>query len=264
MYMCMKELCALLALSKRLSLNHLMTLSASYENQYLIPDYVTASRIRRLSYDYMRISYNYQANTLDQKHFPNKGITYGVSLASLKLVGAAVRILSVKHSYKPGDEESPFSFDRTYGARAWFNTYTSPSEKVTVNIGGDLLLITGTDSITKGNDFWLLGGMDALTDRSIAAIGFHPNQIMIKNIGGVRFGTDIEIASDLHLTFEGNLFALTESEREIGFTIMGGYGISAGYMTVAGPMRIGIMQGFYDRQLLFKNIKGFVSMGFTF
>ena len=253
-----------LALSKRLSLNHLMTLSLSIENQHLIPDYITSSRIRRLSYDNFKVQYSYQANTLDKKHFPDHGLIYGVSLASSKLAGASVRIGSVKHSYKPGDEDSPFSFDRAYGARAWFNTYTSPSAKVTVNIGGDFLLTTGTDSITKGNDFWLLGGTDALTDRSIAAIGFHPNQIMIKNIGGVRFGTDIEIASDLHLTFEGNLFALTESEREIGFTIMGGYGISAGYMTVAGPMRIGIMQGFYDRQLLFKNIKGFVSMGFTF
>lgn len=252
------------SLSKRLSLNHMMTLSLSFENQRLIPDFITASRIRRLSYDNLKVMYNYQANTLDQKHFPNQGIIYGVSLASSKLLGASVRIGSVKHSYRPGDEESPFSFDRTYGARAWFNTYTSPSEKVTVNIGGDFLLTTGTDSITKGNDFWLLGGTDALTDRSVAAIGFHPNQIMIRNIGGVRFGTDIEIVSDLHLTLEGNLFALTESDREIGFTIMGGYGIGAGYMTVAGPIRIGIMHGFYDRQLLFKNIKGFVSMGFTF
>jgi len=253
-----------LALSKRLSLNHLMTLSLSLENQRLIPDYITSSRIRRLSYDNVKVLYSYQANTLDQKHFPNQGIIYGVSLASSKLIGASVRIGSVKHSYKPGDEESPFSFDRTYGARAWFNTYTSPSEKVTVNIGGDFLLTTGTDSITKSNDFWLLGGTDALTDRSIAAIGFHPNQIMIRNIGGVRFGTDIEIASDLHLTLEGNLFALTESDRELGFTIMGGYGIGAGYMTVAGPIRIGIMHGLYDRQLFYKNIKGFVSMGFTF
>jgi len=253
-----------LALSKRLSLNHLMTLSASFENQHLIPDFVTASQISRLSYDYLKFMYTYQANTLDQKHFPNQGITYGISLASSKLVGAAVKVASRRYSYSPGDDESPFSFDRIYGTRAWFNTYTSPSEKVTVNIGGEFLFSTGTDSITKGNDFWLLGGTVALTDRSIAAVGFHPNQIMIRNIGGVRFGTDIEIASDLHLTFESNLFAMTESDRGIGFTIMGGYGIGAGYMTVAGPIRIGIMHGFYDRQLLFKNIKGFVSMGFTF
>ncbi|MHC1731750.1 MAG: patatin-like phospholipase family protein [Bacteroidales bacterium] len=253
-----------LALSKRLSLNHLMTLSASLEDQHLIPDFVSASQIRRFSYDYLKLTYSYQANTLDRKHFPDQGIIYGLSVSSSKLLRASVRVGSRRYAYGPGDEESPFLFDRNWMARASFNTYTSPSAKVTVNLGGDFLFTTGADSVTGGNDFWLLGGTDALTDRSITAVGFHPNQIMIRNLGGVRFGTDVEIATDLHLAAEFNLFALKEPCREYGFTIMGGYGIGAGYMTVAGPVRIGIMHGIYDRQLLFRGIKGYVSMGFTF
>lgn len=253
-----------LALSKRLSLNHLMTFSASLENQHLIPDYVSSTRIRKFSYDYLRLTYSYQANTLDRKHFPDQGIIYGMSLSSSKLLRAAVRKGSRRFAYGPLDDESPFSFDRNWAARASFNTYTSTSAKVTVNLGGDFLFTTGADSITGGNDFWLLGGTDALTDRSIPAVGFHHNQIMIRNLGGVRFGTDFEIATDLHLTVEANLFALKEPYREYGFTIMGGYGIGAGYMTVAGPVRIGIMHGLYDRQQLFRSIKGYVSMGFTF
>jgi NTE family protein len=253
-----------LALSKRLSLNHLMTLSASLEDQHLIPDFVSSSHIRRFSYDYLRLTYSYQANTLDRKHFPDQGIIYGMSVSSSKLMRASVRVGSSRYAYGPGDDESPFSFDRNWAARASFNTYTSPSPKVTVNLGGDFLFTTGADSVTGGNDFWLLGGTDALTDRSVTAVGFHPNQIMIRNLGGVRFGTDIEIATDLHLTAEVNLFALKEPSREYGFTIMGGYGIGAGYMTVAGPVRIGIMHGIYDRQQLFRSIKGYVSMGFNF
>ena len=253
-----------LALSKRLSLNHLMTLSASLEDKHLITDFVSSSHIRRLSYDYLKLIYSYQANTLDRKHFPDQGIIYGMSVSSSKLLRASVRVGSRRYAYGPGDEESPFLFDRNWTARASFNTYTSPSPKVTVNLGGDFLFTTGADSVTGGNDFWLLGGTDALTDRSITAVGFHPNQIMIRNLGGVRLGTDVEIATDLHLIAEFNLFALKEPLREYGFTIMGGYGIGAGYMTVAGPVRIGIMHGIYDRQLLFRGIKGYVSMGFTF
>ena len=252
------------ALSKRLSLNHLMTLSASLENQHLIPDFVSSSRIRRFSYDYLRLLYSYQANTLDRKHFPDQGIIYGMSVSSSKLLRASVRAESGRYAYTPDDDESPFTFDRNWTARASFSTYTSPSARVTVNLGGDFLFTTGADSVTGGNDFWLLGGTEALTDRSIPAIGFHPNQIMIRNLGGVRFGTDFEIAKDLHLTAELNLFALKEPSMEYGFTIMGGYGIGAGYMTVAGPVRIGLMHGLYDRQVLFRSIKGYVSMGFTF
>ena len=252
------------ALSKRLSLNHLMTLSASLQNQHLIPDYVSSTRIRRLSYDYLKFMYSYQANTLDRKHFPDQGIIYGMSVSSSKLLKASVRTDSRRNAYTPRDDESPFVFDRNWTARASFSTYTSPSPKVTVNLGGDFLFSTGADSVTGGNDFWLLGGTDAITERSIPAIGFHPNQVMVRNLAGVRFGADIEIAKDLHLTAETNLFALKEPYREYGFTIMGGYGIGAGYMTVAGPVKIGIMHGLYDRQLLFRSIKGYVSMGFTF
>ena len=80
----------------------------------------------------------------------------------------------------------------------------------------------------------------------------------------MRLGTDIEITTDLHLTVDLNLFALKEPYREAGFTITGGYAIGAGYMTVAGPVRIGIMHGLYDQQVLYRDVKGYVSLGFNF
>ncbi len=253
-----------LALSKRLSLNHLMTLSISFENQHLTPDYLTSTRVTGISYDYLKLNYTYQANTLDKKHYPDNGVTSGVSLSVTKLVRGALRTGTVRSVFGPEDPDSPFSFNHNYAARAWFSSYSSPSEKLTVSIGGDFLFTTGADSVTAGNDFWLLGGTEALTDRSIAAVGFHPNQVVVRNLGGVHFGTDIEILTDLHIDIDFNLFALGEPDRQNGFAIMGGYGIGAGYMTVAGPVRIGIMHGFYDRQIFYRRIKGYVSMGFSF
>ncbi len=252
------------SLSKRLSLNHLMTLTASFENQHLVPDFLTSTGITRLTYDYLRLNYCYQTNTLDRKHFPNQGVSSGISLSALRMIRGVVRTGSGRSVYDPGDEDSPFSFDRNYVTRAWINSYSPISKKVTFLVGGDILFTTGTDSITSGNDFWLLGGIDPLTDRSISAAGFYPNQITVRNVGGLRLGTDIEIITDLHLTVDLNLFALKEPYREAGFTIMGGYAIGAGYMTVAGPVRIGIMHGLYDRQVLYRNVKGYVSVGFNF
>ncbi len=253
-----------LSLSKRLSLNHLMTLAFSFENQYLVPDYVTTTGISRISYDYLRLNYSYQANTLDRKHFPRQGILSGLSVSAMEMIRGSFRTRSGKSVYTPGDESSPFSFDRYYSARAWVNSYSPLSKKVTLNIGGDLLFTTGTDSITSGNDFWLLGGTDALTDRSISVVGFHPNQIAVRNACGLRVGTDVEIAKDLHLSVDVNVFAMKEPYQGSSLTLMGGIGTGAGYMTVAGPIRIGIMYGLYDRQVLYRNIKGYVSMGFSF
>jgi len=252
-----------LTLSKRMSLNHLMSVAATIEDQHLVPDYVTTTGIRNLSYDYLKLAFSYQANTLDYKHFPSTGISYFLSASTSNLLKGIIKTDTSRDVYKPGDESS-FVFDRFYAARAWFRNYNSPSDKVTISFGGDLLLATGVDSITSNNNFFYLGGIESVTDRSISCIGFHANQIPVQSLGGIRVGVDIEIATDIHLSLEGNLFALKEPEREVGVSLMGGYGAGIGYMSIAGPIRIGIMQGFYDRELLYKQVKGYVSIGFSF
>lgn len=252
-----------LSLSKRLSLNHLMTLSATVEDQHLIPDYITTTDIRKLTYDYLRLTYGYQANTLDYTHFPNQGTIYSLSASSARLLRGTIRSETGKDVFRQGDE-SDFSFDRFYSARASIKNYVSPSRKVTLNFGGELLMVTSADSITSNNNLFYLGGADPVTDYSITALGFHPNQIPVKALGGITFGADFEIATDLHLTLGGNIFALREPERTEGVSLLGGYGIGLGYMSIAGPIRIGLMHGIYDRELLYRQVKGYVSIGFSF
>ena len=250
-------------LSKRLSLNHLMSLGVTLEDQRLIPDYVTTTGIRNLSYDYLKLAFSYQANTLDYKHFPSHGISYFLSASTSNLLKGTIKTATRRDVYKAGDESS-FSFDRLYAARAWFRNYSSPSDKVTLSFGGDLLLATGVDSIASNNNFYYLGGIESVSDLSIPCIGFHANQIPVQSLGGIRFGADIEIATDFHLIVEGNLFALQEPLRDAGVSLMGGYGAGLAYMSIAGPIRIGLMHGIYDRELLYKQVKGYVSIGFSF
>lgn len=252
-----------IALRKRLSLNHLMCVTATLENQHLIPDYITASKITKLSYDYLKVSFSYQANTLDYKHFPDQGLDYSLSASSSKLIRGILRTDTNRYVYSP-DDDSSFSFDRFYAARAWFRSYTSPGTRITLNFGGDLLVTTNVDSVFSNNNFYLLGGIEPVTDRSISAIGFHPNQVPVRNLGGIRLGADIEIATDLYLSLSGNIFAIQEPDRLQGLSFMTGYGIGAGYMTVAGPIRAGVMHGIYNRELFYKQVKGYVSIGFSF
>ncbi len=259
-----QNLQARLSLIKRVGLNHLTSLALTYEDRQLVPDFVTSTNIRRLSCNYLNLGLSFETNTLDSKHFPDQGIVSGATIAAEYLLKAAVRYRYGRRVWLPGETGSPYYFDRTYQARAWFSSYTSPTPRLTFSIGGDLLWSTGADSVTSGNDFWFLGGTEKLTGRSITAAGFHPNQIAVRQALGARLGTDIEIAGDLHLMLDLNLFAIREPYRKTGYNLLGGYAISAGYMTIAGPVKIGIMHGFYDNELLFKKIKGFVMTGFTF
>ncbi len=252
-----------LILSKRLSLNHLMNLTATYETQHLVPDYIVASGIDKLSYEYLKLAYSYQANTLDYKHFPDNGVNYCLSASTSKLIRGTIKTDTGKDVYLPGDE-TDFSFERFFDARAWFRSYTSPSDKITLNFGWELLLVTAADSITTNNNFCYLGGIEAVTERSITGIGFHPNQIPVKALAGVRIGADLEIATDLHLSLEGDIFGIQEPDRLNGASILGGYSIGLGYLSIAGPIRVGVMHGIYNRELLYKPVKGYVSIGFTF
>lgn len=252
-----------LSFSRRLSLNHMMSLDGSIENQHLIPDYITTDQIRKLSYNYLKLTYTYQANTLNYKHFPDNGFVYSLSASASRLLSGAVKRGTSRYVYDKEDESS-FSFDRFYSARASFRTYTSPSAKLTFNFGGEALFVTGADSVTSNNNFFYLGGLDAVTGRSVAAVGFHANQIAVRSLAGVRFGGDYEILDDLYLRAITNIFAIREPDRSIGFTIIGGYGVGISYMTIAGPITIGVMHGLYENELLYKPVKGYVSAGFSF
>jgi len=252
-----------ISLSKRLSLNHLMNVNAMFENQNLTPDYLTAVDIKKLSYDYLRLTYNYEVNTLDYKHFPSHGISYCVTASAIKLLRGTIRTETGRDVYYPEDSTS-FSFDKFYSARAWFRNYSSPSDRVTIGYGGEILFATGVDSITSNNNMFLLGGIDATTQRSVPAVGFHANQIAVQALAGLRFSVDVEVLDDLHLFADANLFAISEPDRDYGVGLLAGYGVGVGYMTVAGPLRAGIMHGLYNREIFFKQVKGYVSIGFSF
>jgi NTE family protein len=252
-----------LAVSQRISLNHLMNLSFKFETDNLVTDYISASHIERLSYNYVTAAYSYQANTLDTKHFPNEGITYNVSASLSKLVRGVIKTDTHRTDYirdDPGD----FSFHHNFTMRGWFSTYWSPAPKLTWNVGGEALFLTDADTVSAQNSFFLLGGVTPTTDRSVSAIGFFDNQIPIKSLAGARLSADFEVTKDLHLSFGANLFAIQELDRAKGFSLIGGYGLGIGYMTIAGPIRLGVMHGLYAREVFYKAVKPYVSIGFTF
>ncbi len=252
-----------LSVSRRMSLNHFMNLAATLENQNLITDYISASHIKRLSYDYLKLSYSYQANTLDTKHFPDEGIIYNISASLSKLVWGVIKTDTLRTNYN-NDVQGDFSFHPNYTMRGWFKTYWSPSPKLTWNFGGEALFLTDADTVSAQNGFFLLGGIVPTTERSVSAIGFYDNQITVKSLAGLRFGADIEVLKDFHIIADANLFAIQEIDQGKGFSLIGGYGLGIGYMTMAGPIRLGIMHGIYNREVFYKPVKPYVSIGFTF
>jgi hypothetical protein len=251
------------SLSKRIGLNNLMSISGSYENLNLVLHYISDTHLNNLSYNYVTATYDYKINSLDKRYFPNKGTILNFSASTSKLQSAVIKTDTSKVVYRE-NYGGEFSFDRFYTLHGSIDHYFSPSGKVTFSIGGDALFITKSDSVTGQNNFYLLGGVESVNKRSIPMVGFQTNEIPVKKLAGFRTSLDYELFEDFHLDFMANAFVVQESNRSSGFSLLTGIGIGAGYMSIIGPIKIGLMYGNYKREEYFNKIKGYISIGYNF
>ena len=95
-------------------------------------------------------------------------------------------------------------------------------------------------------------------------VGFHSNEIPVKKLAGIRGDLDLRLYENIHLTFMANIFAIQEANRDTGYSLLSGYGLGIGYMSIIGPVRIGIMRGDYNREIYFRKTKGYISIGYNF
>jgi NTE family protein len=251
------------SIHRRLGLNHMMSVYANYENMNIIPHYSSDDHLKSLTYNYFTGTYDYQINTVNTKHFPKKGVIFNVSVSTSKLLSGITRTDTLKTTYKE-DSNSDFHFDRFFIFHGSFKQYFSPASKLTFSIGGDALLITDSDSLSAQNNFYLLGGIEQVNRRSIAMTGFHSNEIPVKKLAGISAGLDFELIENLHISAMADIFTAQETNRDNGYSLLTGFGIGVGYMSIIGPIKIGIMHGNYAREEYFNKTKGYISIGFNF
>jgi NTE family protein len=252
-----------LSINQRLGLNHMMSVSADYENLNLILHYDSDIHLKRLSYNYISATYDYKVNTLDRKYFPDKGTIFNISAGTSKLISGDIVTDSLKVVFK-GNNNGEFSFDRFFTFYGNIKHYFSPADRLTFAIGVDALLITDTDSISAQNNFYLLGGVESVNKRSIPMIGFHPNEIPVKKLAGISSEIDMELFDKFHVNIMGSIFTVEGVNSDKGFSLLTGYGAGVGYMSIIGPLRVGIMHGNYNRGKYFNKIKGYISIGYNF
>lgn len=252
-----------LSVNRRIGLNNMMSINASFDKRLLILNYISDVHLKSLSYNYFTIGYDYSINSLDSKYFPDKGTILNFTVNTSKLQKATIKseLTRTPERYYDG---STTTFDRFYTLRAGFDHFYSPGQKVTLRFGADVLHITKSDSLSSRNNFYLLGGMEPINRRSVTMPGFHPNEIPVSSLAAVRTAVDYEMFDSFHLTFTAGAGALKESNRSGSYSMIYGASLGAGYMSIIGPIKIGIMYGQYNNEEYFKKVKGFLSIGFNF
>ena len=252
-----------LNINRRLGLNNIMNISTDYENLSLIPEYVSEANLKYISYKYLTATYEYKVNTLDSKHYPDRGMILNFSAGISKLISANVKTESTETDFNK-DSPGEFAFNRFFTFMGDFKHYFTPTKRWTFSIDGNALFISDGDSIKRHNNFFLLGGIESVNRRSIPMIGFLTNEIPVKKLAGIGTELDMELFKDFHLNIMANAFAVQEIDRENGYSLLVGYGMGVGYMSIIGPLKAGLMLGHYNREKYFKKVKSYISVGFNF
>jgi NTE family protein len=251
------------ALNKRIGLNHMVSLRGEYQNFFLSPTYISPSGLRLLRYNYLTASYNYQVNTLDTKHFPRSGIVTYFSGSISKQISGHIRT-GTERIVTNKEDNGGMAFDRFFTLHGYVKQHLTISRRVTLGLKATALYVSDTDSTFARNNFYLLGGIQPVAQRSIPVTGFHAMQIPVKKAGGVGLESNITTLKDLYVTCQADLFLIQEPGVEHQISLLGGYGVGMAYMSIAGPIRVGLMHGFYNKEQFLSPLKGYLSIGFTF
>ncbi len=252
-----------LALEKRIGLNQMMQISATYDIMSLIPDYISINQIRRRTYNYLTESFSYKINTLNTKYFPDWGTVFSFYAGTSRLISAIRKTESgiVKFSQ---DDNTGYTSKRFYSGKIGYKQYFSPTRKFTFYLGGNALFITDTDTLSSQNNFYLLGGTRPIGRRSVSMAGFQAGELVTRKFAGLDAGIDIEIMPSLHLYGDASFYAMQDNDRGGGYFFYSGYVLGAGYITILGPLKAGIMYGRNRSSIYFNDLKGFISFGYYF
>ena len=254
---------ARLTISKYLGLNHLMNLTLSLQNSSLSPEYITADRLKRISYNYFSGGYSYKINTIDTKNYPNKGLLFQISANTSRLLSGKIRTDSFKKTYT---KEFPddFLFKRTYSVSGDMRRYFSSGRRLTLMAGWNVMFTHTKDSVTSPHNYYFAGGEESAFTGSVPLTGFHTGEIAVDRFAGIRFDADLELHKGIHLSLITNVAIAREPGFSNDLSILGGYGLGIGYMSIIGPVKIGFMHGLSRNERYYSAIKGYISIGFNF
>ncbi len=252
-----------LSLNQRIGLNHMMSVSARFDNLFWMPDYIDSENLKRITYNLFSFNYINERNSLDTKYFPRSGTLLRLVVNTSRLQRAVVKTLNYRQGFtegSPGD----FTFKRSYSMTGSLRQYFPATNKLTFMLGGDALFTYSGDSVISPANYFYLGGQDFTIDKSIPLTGFHANEIPVDMMAGISLNADFSISEKVRLGLMSGICMAREIGSEKKWSLLGGLGAQAGYMSVIGPLKIGIVQGFSSGERYFSSFKGFISIGYNF
>jgi len=252
-----------LSLKRRVGLNNQFRLSPRFEDITFSRDQVSGPGKEKFRSVYFTTELGYQVNTLNTKHFPDRGMKSDISISASRLLSAKHMSDTTTYLYENTDQLTGKS-ELFYTIRGSYDKYFTKYSKWTICAGVQFLFITSSDSVSSMSNMYFIGGTTPVSPRSVPAIGFHPLQLQSGRMAGAHLDIDYEITDKVHLTLMTGVTTIMESYDLNSISVLPGVGLAAGYLSIIGPIRAGIMYGYYKNETYFNRFKGFISVGYNF
>ncbi|MCJ7820241.1 MAG: patatin-like phospholipase family protein, partial [Bacteroidales bacterium] len=80
-----------LNINRSLGINNSMNVSLDYESLHMIPEFITEADLKNISYQFLTATFDLRVNTLDKKHYPDRGLILNLSAGTSRLLTAKVK-----------------------------------------------------------------------------------------------------------------------------------------------------------------------------
>ena len=247
---------------RRLKTNNLIKLGVRNNVLNSKPTSGVDTRIfERVHYRSSSTFLGFEHNSLDRNVFPQKGVRMMFEGAFIFDDDLSFDLIE---SLVPVDlqQESGNYRRLTFQMESFIPLNSDNSLKVNPFAG---LIMNANNSFA---DFYLLGGPDVTTNRSIAFIGLDPNELPVESTLGLNVGFQRFFAPNWMLSIDANAAYVTFPEA-LTTTVLdpaffGGAGLSVGYRSIVGPIKFTMMYPFDSKDVVDRSLRTYLTLGFRF
>ena len=204
----------------------------------------------------------FEHNSLDRNVFPTRGALLRLETSFVFDDHFSADIISIPE----GLEETPTGTDAYERLTLRMEGFIPTNSKGSIKLNPFAGLVFNAQNTFA--DFYLLGGPDATTNRSLPFYGLDANELPARIAFGSGMGYQHFINQNLMFSIDLNAAYIASPETFSTHTaeaaFLAGAGLSLGYRTIAGPAKFTLMLPFDADGMVKSGLRSYLTFGYRF
>ncbi|GAB5552996.1 MAG: hypothetical protein Sapg2KO_25870 [Saprospiraceae bacterium] len=204
----------------------------------------------------------FEHNSLDRNVFPTRGAVLTLETSFVFADQFSADLISPPE----GIPQEPASRDEYERLTLKMESYIPTSQNGSLKLNPFAGLVFNAQNTFA--DFYLLGGPDKTTNRSLPFYGLDANELPARIAFGTGIGYQHFISRNWMASIDFNAAYIASPEtfstqtQEASF--LAGAGISLGYRTIAGPAKFTLMLPFDEEDMVKSGLRSYLTFGYRF